>query len=83
MKGLEDRQVDFAELEDATAAVMHLASDRDRNGRSIAIVPRRMNSKGYLDLEIDDLVDPADLLLPWQALKASAKAHEGNAASSH
>jgi len=49
----------FAEIDDAAAAVLHIASDRTMNGRALAILPRAYpgNDKGYLDLQMDDYAE--------------------------
>jgi len=46
--------VPFAQVEDAAAAVMHIASDPHINGRALAILPREIAEHGYTDMEIDD-----------------------------
>ena len=70
-KQLERRGIGFANIEDATKAVLRVAADQNINGnvpgsirrlllnstgRSLAIVPRNIRKEGYADLEEDDCV---------------------------
>ncbi|KAK6429201.1 hypothetical protein LTR95_014653, partial [Oleoguttula sp. CCFEE 5521] len=47
--------IQFAEVVDASAAMMHLASSASLNGRALAVVARNEDPRGYLDLREDDL----------------------------
>lgn len=62
---LKSRGIDFACIEDAASAVMHLASDSSLNGRSLAILPRNAEARGYVDLQKDDF-GADDVLSEWQ-----------------
>ncbi|KAK3633535.1 hypothetical protein LTR56_015788 [Elasticomyces elasticus] len=46
--------VEFAEAEDACQCLLRLLSDRDINGRSLFVCPRKWAPRGYLDLDLDD-----------------------------
>jgi NAD(P)-dependent dehydrogenase (short-subunit alcohol dehydrogenase family) len=50
----------WAEVEDSVKAVLRVASDKQVNGRALAIVPRSDYADGYVDLE-DDFKDGTDL----------------------
>ncbi|KAM0715766.1 hypothetical protein Q7P37_008280 [Cladosporium fusiforme] len=54
LEKLQAGHVPFANVEDAAAAVLHLASDKTLNGRAVAILPREITPHGYVDLEQDD-----------------------------
>ncbi|KAK5693023.1 hypothetical protein LTR97_010499 [Elasticomyces elasticus] len=46
--------VEFAEAEDACQCLLRLLSDRDINGRSLFVCPRKWAPHGYVDLDLDD-----------------------------
>jgi len=71
VKRVESKGVKFALQADACKAVIHLASDKTLNGRSVAIVPREINSEGYMDAEHDDYPN-GDFLKPLQELVLQA-----------
>ncbi|KAK5087849.1 hypothetical protein LTR05_002064 [Lithohypha guttulata] len=58
---LQQRNVDFATVEDAAEAALKIISDTRVKGRSLAILPRSLNLQGYQDLDNDDY--PDDTLL--------------------
>ena len=55
----------WATAEDAAKAVLHISSDANINGRTLAIVPRVVSEDGYLDLCEDDFND-GERLTEWQ-----------------
>ncbi|KAK3075737.1 hypothetical protein LTR53_000675 [Teratosphaeriaceae sp. CCFEE 6253] len=59
---LEELKVDFAQIEDASSAVLHLASDTSLNGRALAVVARKVDPRGYMDLREDDFREGEFLL---------------------
>ncbi|KAK3620550.1 hypothetical protein LTR56_023332 [Elasticomyces elasticus] len=58
--------VEFAEVEDACQCLLRLLSDREINGRSLLVCPRKWAPRGYLDLDLDDYPG-SDLLQEIQA----------------
>ncbi|KAK5674518.1 hypothetical protein LTS10_012714 [Elasticomyces elasticus] len=46
--------VEFAEAEDTCQCLLRLLSDRNINGRSLFVCPRKWAPRGYLDLDLDD-----------------------------
>lgn len=68
---LEALNLQFATAEDASAAVMHLASDTSLNGRAIAVVTRDEDPRGYLDLREDD---PREGEFLFRASRGASKA---------
>ncbi|KAH6977416.1 short chain dehydrogenase reductase [Ilyonectria sp. MPI-CAGE-AT-0026] len=64
---LESKGVNFATVDDCARAMVHIASDKDINGRALGIVPREEASEGYMDLQHDDYQD-GDFLKGWQEI---------------
>lgn len=56
-KLIDESGVEWAQVPDTVSAVLRIASDREVNGRALAIVPRSITAKGYLDLKADDCDD--------------------------
>ncbi|KAF7557421.1 hypothetical protein G7Z17_g638 [Cylindrodendrum hubeiense] len=64
---LESKGVNFATVDDCARAMLHIASDKEINGRAFGIVPREEAPEGYMDLEHDDYQE-GDFLLGWQEI---------------
>jgi len=64
--------VKFAAIEDASSAVMHLASDTSLNGRALAVVTRDVDSRGYMDLREDDYREGEFLLKASQEVRQTS-----------
>ncbi|KAH7142122.1 short chain dehydrogenase reductase [Dactylonectria macrodidyma] len=62
---LESKDVKFATVEDCARAMIHIASEREINGRAFGIVPKEEAPQGYMDLEHDDYQE-GDFLQSWQ-----------------
>jgi len=64
--------VKFAAIEDASSAVMHLASDTSLNGRALAVVTRDVDPRGYMDLREDDYREGEFLLKASQEVRQTS-----------
>jgi NAD(P)-dependent dehydrogenase (short-subunit alcohol dehydrogenase family) len=62
---LLSKGVKFALASDAAQATLHIASDRQLNGRCLTIVPRDEDPRGYMDMNHDDYAD-GDYAATWQ-----------------
>lgn len=54
LQHIEDSGVQFSEAKDAAACLLRILSDRQVNGHSFFISPRKWVPKGYIDLDVDD-----------------------------
>ncbi|TKA70564.1 hypothetical protein B0A55_06238, partial [Friedmanniomyces simplex] len=61
--------VRFAAIEDASSAVLHLASDTSLNGRALAVVTRDVDPRGYLDVREDDFREGGFLLKAFEEVR--------------
>lgn len=61
--------IEFAEVEDSAGAAMRIISDPKVVGRSLAIVPRSIASRGYKDIDSDDY-EPGTFLAEVQDMAA-------------
>jgi len=69
--------IEFARIDDAATAYLHLAADKTINGRALTIVPRAVHPRGYYDLEKDDAYpadDPLNKLYAWRPTNLENKA---------
>lgn len=57
--------IEFANEDDAAAAVVKVACDKSINGRALGIVPRSKADHGYMDLKHDDYTND-DFMQKWQ-----------------
>jgi len=76
---LESKGVKFSLVEDCAAAMLRLATDKNINGRSLAIVPRDINARGFVDANMDDQKDQMWEHLQNVALAASIRTVVPNA----
>jgi len=71
---LKSKGVEFSLIEDCTAAMLRIATDKSINGRALAIVPRSQVPQGFLDANMDDEEDGSLFdKLQKQALAASIR----------
>lgn len=49
--------VDFATSADAGQCLLRIVSDREVNGHSFFIAPRKWAARGYMDLDLEDFHD--------------------------
>jgi hypothetical protein len=61
---IKSKGVEFANIEDAGAAVLQLASDSSLNGRALAVVTRSEDPRGYFDLSREqmDVAQPGSFI---------------------
>ncbi|KAK4893569.1 hypothetical protein LTR27_008036 [Elasticomyces elasticus] len=61
--------VKFAAKEDASSAVLHMASDKSLNGRSLAVVTKDINPRGYIDVREDDFTEGEFMLSAFEEIR--------------
>ncbi|VUC23914.1 unnamed protein product [Clonostachys rosea] len=67
VESLQSKGVKFATVDDCAMAMLRIATNKEINGRSFAIVPRDEAPSGAMDMAHDDYQD-GDYLKDWQAV---------------
>jgi len=62
---LDAIKFEWALVEDAASAILHIAAEESVNGRSLIVVPRSVDPRGYVDNNLDNVVS-GNTMLTWQ-----------------